>query len=168
MKLPRYLQVMLIATVGAVIWSQFSEDEPTPDAPHVTQPAPPPAVKFKSANRPTRVNLFPKPKADANAPVKQTESKKTIKHEPSTPALPFQALGVWWSHHQRVILLTNGVETWPVCRRCKAEGKIWVGNEPAKGWQLKAVEKDHLLFEWRFNHIQRRLELGDLQSEPTR
>jgi hypothetical protein len=90
-----------------------------------------------------------------------------VEPEQPTPDLPFKALGTWWSQNQRVILLTNGVDTWPVCRQCKAEEKIWIGSEPVSGWQLKAVEKDHLLFEWLLTHAQRKLELGELQSEPT-
>ncbi|HEY3983136.1 hypothetical protein [Cedecea sp.] len=170
MKLPRYLQVALLATAGAVVWSQLSDDEPASVVPQVMESAPLRPAKPKEAPpgapRPARPNLFPQPLADTGA--EQTEAEQHVEAEPVTPELPLQALGAWWSQHQRVILLTDGVETWPVCSKCKAEGKIWIGNEPVSGWQLKAVEKDHLLFEWRLTHTQRRLELGELQSEPTR
>ncbi|WP_455871769.1 hypothetical protein [Serratia proteamaculans] len=170
MKLPRYLQVALLVTVGAVSWSQFVDDEHARVVPQVTQPASSRPATLRetlpSPLRTSRTNLFAPPLADTATG--QTEpAQKNVEPEPPTPSLPLQALGAWWSQHQRIIVLTDGVETWPVCRQCKAEGKIWIGSEPISGWQLKAVEKDHLLFEWQLTHAQRKLELGELQSEPT-
>lgn len=169
MKLPRYLQVALLATVGAVVWSQFADDGSAPVDLHVTKPVSQRPLMRKetpaSSEHALRPNLFSLPIADTE--VEQNKATSNIAPEPVTPNLPLQALGAWWSQHQRIILLTDGVETWPVCRQCKAEGKIWIGSEPVSGWQLKAVEKDHLLFEWQLTHAQRKLELGELQSEPT-
>lgn len=169
MKLPRYLQVALLATVGAVVWSQLADDGSAPVDLHVTKPVSQRPLMRKetpaSSERTLRPNLFSLPIADTE--VEQNKAASSIEPEPVTPNLPLQALGAWWSQHQRIILLTDGVETWPVCRQCKVEGKIWIGSEPVSGWQLKAVEKDHLLFEWQLTHAQRKLELGELQSEPT-
>ena len=64
-------------------------------------------------------------------------------------------------------MLTDGKETWPVCERCRADGRIWIGSSPVNDWILKAVANDHLLFEWQPTHTQQRLELDELQSEPT-
>lgn len=169
MKLPRYLQVALLATVGIVGWCQWADDEATPVmfsvtpavSPRPTTPSAPSAAPLRTA----RNTLFSLPLPDAAA--QQIDPAESVAAEPSTPDLPLQALGAWWSQHQRIILLTDGTETWPVCRQCKAEGSIWIGSEPVSGWQLKAVEKDHLLFEWQLTHAQRTLELGELQSEPT-
>lgn len=170
MKLPRYLQVALLATLGGIVWSQLSDDESTRGVSQVAQPVAQRPVKLKEAQSPplraSRINLFPPPLAETVD--QSSEPKLSVEPKPSTPDLPLQALGAWWSQHQRIILLTDGVETWPVCLRCKAEGKIWIGSEPVSGWRLKAVEKDHLLFEWQLTHAQRKLELGELQSEPTR
>jgi hypothetical protein len=169
MRLPRYLQVALLATVGAVAWSQLADDEPTPVASSAPSPARARAVKPieapPSLSRPARANLFPPPQASAR---EAAEPAPRAEPEPTTPELPLHALGAWWNQHQRTVLLTDGVETWPVCQRCRADGKIWIGSEPVSGWILKAVEQDHLLFEWQLTHVQRRLALGDLQSEPTR
>lgn len=169
MKLPRYLQVALLATAVAVAWSHFSEDESalvTPQMRHPVTPQPvKPSKETASAPRPERVDLFPSPKADV--PQEQAASvEQAAPAEPTTPDLPLHALGAWWSDHQRIIILTDGVETWPVCRQCNAAGNIWLGSEPVSGWKLKAVGKDHLLFEWQSTHAQRRLELGELQLEP--
>lgn len=169
MKLPRYLQVALLVTAGAVAWSHFSDNEPAPGPPQmtrsVTQHPVKPTEEPASLARSERINLFPHPMAEVFE--EQAKPVEDVKPEQTTPDLPVYALGAWWNHHQRIIILTDGVETWPVCRHCQAAGKIWIGNEPVSGWKLKAVEKDHLLFEWRFTHALRKLELGELQSEPT-
>ncbi|MGU3414609.1 hypothetical protein ACLBW0_13485 [Enterobacteriaceae bacterium C34A] len=170
MKLPRYLQAALAATAVAVIWSQFVDDAPLPEAsllaPKNTLPSAKSEAEPLSRPVPGRADLFAfAPSDKASEPTDATPHEET---QPPTPELPLQILGAWWRHHQRTLLLTDGTETWPVCRDCRAEGKIWIGSEPVNGWILKAVAKDHLLFEWRLTHAERRLELGDLQSEPTR
>ena len=168
MKLPRYLQLALLGTAAVVIWSLNSEEEPAAVHPvaQVREPArkAKPVAAKKPADTPLRNNLFHSPVAQ----VQQVETPPEAPPEtPSAPPLPLEALGAWWSGHQRIVLLTDGRETWPVCQRCRADNKIWIGSSPVSGWTLKAVEKDHLLFEWQLTHIQQRLELGDLQSEPT-
>lgn len=171
MMLPRYLQLAILATAGAVIWSLFIDDETAavsarPLSAGQEQPATSVSDRIKTP-RTDRINLFTVPvlaKTDDEPP---PERESPPPPEPTTPPLPLQALGAWWSNNQRILLLTDGVETWPVCDRCRADGKIWIGSSPINGWTLKAVEKDHLLFEWQLTHIQQRLELGDLQSEPT-
>nr|WP_159466092.1 hypothetical protein [Scandinavium goeteborgense] len=169
MRLPRYLQVALVATVGAVVWSQFADDDSAPVAASAPQQTRTRAAKpidvQQPLSRPSRTNLFPQPQTH---PREQDILTPSVKPEPTTPELPLHAMGAWWNQHQRTVLLTDGVETWPVCQRCRADGKIWIGSEPVSGWILKAVEQDHLLFEWQLTHVQRRLALGDLQSEPTR
>lgn len=170
MKLPRYLQVALLVTAGAVAWSYFNDNEPAPVTSQMMRPVTEHPVKPTqepaSMPRSKRVDLFPQSKTDVLE--EQAKPVEQVKPEVTTPDLPLYALGAWWNPHQRIIILTNGVETWPVCRHCKAAEKIWIGSEPVSGWKLKAVEKDHLLFEWRFTHAQRKLELGELQSEPTK
>lgn len=168
MKLPRYLQVALLATAVAVVWSHFNDDDSASVTPQTMRPVTAHQIKQTaepaSTPRPERIDLFPSPKADAGA--EQAMPVEQAKAEPTTPDLPLHALGAWWSDHQRIIVLTDGVDTWPVCRQCKAAGKIWLGSEPVKGWKLTAVKQDHLLFEWQSTHAQHRLELGELQSEP--
>lgn len=164
MKLPRYLQLTLLATVCSVAWSQFNDDEPERMMPTVAPKPSKLGITPIVMPPPVRVNLFPHPLAES--PAEQTLVNYS-ESEPITPHLPLQALGAWWSQNQRIILLTDGIETWPVCKQCKAEGKIWIGNEPVSGWLLKAVEKDHLLFEWRHSQDQRKLNLSELQLEPT-
>lgn len=170
MKLPRYLQLALVLTAGLVFWSLFSGEE-APEVPRqkasVSPPRPP--TPEQEAPRQTRIDLFAAPHHTAREEAeKLSETGKPEQAPlPTAPLLPLQILGAWWENHQRIILLTDGKETWPVCERCQADGRIWTGSAPVSDWILKAVAKDHLLFEWQPGHIQQRLELGELQSEPT-
>jgi hypothetical protein len=171
MKLPRYLQLALVVTAGAVLWSLFAgEEEPLSNlsVQPVSQPSASQRTKAppETPVRQTRANLFALPQT-ATPEQEQEAMQSAVEPPPSAPPLPLNVLGTWWDRHQRIILLTDGVETWPVCDRCHAEGKIWIGSSPINDWVLKGVEKDHLLFEWLPGHIQQPLELGDLQSEPT-
>jgi hypothetical protein len=174
MKLPRYLQLAIAVTVGLVIWSQFVSDEDpdeltlSPSTAQRTRPAATttPATKPDSASW---VNLFPGPvKADKNAPGQSGASAPPPPPPPSAPPLPLQVMGAWWSQQQRIVIITDGNQTWPVCKRCQADGKIWIGSSPVAGWSLVDVANDHLLFEWQATHTRKRLELDDLQAEPTR
>lgn len=173
MKLPRYLQVALLATAVAVVWSYSDEDESSSVLHQAVRPVTHSSVKTvrepPPASRHERVDLFPageaEPLKEESIPMEQAPPIASA--EPDTPALQLQVLGTWWSHDQRIIILTDGVGTWPVCRACKAAGKIWLGSEPVRGWKLTAVGKDHLLFEWQSNHAQRRLALKEIHTEPT-
>ena len=169
MKLPRYLQLALVLTAGAAIWSQFADEEIS-QAPLEVQPVsrPRPAPAKKEAAHSTRVDLFSTPHSRARDLTEtQPESEQPEKAAPTAPPIPLQVLGAWWENRQRIIVLTDGKETWPVCERCKADGRIWIGSSPVDNWILKTVANDHLLFEWQPSHIQQRLELDELQSEPT-
>lgn len=169
MKLPRYLQLALVLTAGATIWSLVTGEEVS-QAPHQVQPVsrPRPAPAKQETAHSTRIDLFSTLRNRAqNAAEKKPESERAEKAQPAAPPLPLQVLGAWWENRQRIIVLTDGKETWPVCERCKADGKIWIGSSPIDDWMLKAVANDHLLFEWQPSHIQQRLELDELQSEPT-
>ena len=165
MTLPRYLQVALLLSVLAAIGSLlFLEEAPEIHLPEQTA-ATTPLTLYPQNNRQTpRQDLFSVPVKVLPTPVK-TPDKPSVR--PATPPFPLQVMGAWWSQNQRIILLTNGHNTWPVCKGCKAEEKIWIGDQPVAGWVLKAVATDHLLFEWQLTHAQQRLELGDLHSEPT-
>lgn len=171
MKLPRYLQVAIIVTAGLVIWSQFSGDEPaesTTASRPIAQRTRPAAVTSTTAAPTTKewVNLFPGPAKPVTR--NGSESLAPPPPAPSAPPLPFKAMGAWWSKQQRVVIVTDGQQTWPVCNKCDAEGKIWIGSSPMEGWSLVEVADDHLLFEWLATHTRKRLELGDLQDKPTR
>lgn len=170
MIVPRYLQVTLALTLASVIWSVVSSDE-RDDAP--VRPVAPahnqPTAHRKSADSVMAVHkdLFALSHADKENPATTQAKAEPPPPQHITPALPLSLLGIWWEGHQRIILLTDGRDTWPVCHHCRAENAIWIGNEPVEGWKLKAVNKDDLLFEWQLTHTSQHLEISDLQSEPT-
>lgn len=167
MKLPRYLQVAILVTTMAVLWSLFT-DEGVPNAYEVTSASSParpvktitPDTKYERTNR---INLFPLPQQIQDGGEKELNRAPQA---PDTPPLPLVVLGAWWEKQQRIIVLTDGDKSWLVCQRCSIEGKIWIGSEAIRGWTLKAVEKKHLLFEWKLSQTEKRLELDDLKSEP--
>lgn len=166
MKLPRYLQVALVLTAGLALWSQFSSDE-TQETVHLRAPTTRPAPAVKPSAEPlttVRRDLFPPHNEHEESP--ETVAVEVAPPPPSAPPLPLQVLGAWWEQRQRIIILTDGQETWPVCERCRADGKIWLGDSPVSGWTLTEVANDYLQFEWTATHMHQRLSLEELTSEP--
>ena len=168
MKLPRYLQLALVLTAGAVFWSQFADDEISQaplEAQPVSRPRPAPA-KPETAHA-TRIDLFQR--HIARRKTQQNSRRKTIglkrRHQPHRRYRFSSSVPVGKPSEDRC------ADGWqrdrPVCERCRADGRIWIGSSPVNNWILKAVANDHLLFEWQPTHSQQRLELDELQSEPT-
>lgn len=175
MKLPRYLQLSLVATLALVIWSQFNDETLTtanpPTQPKRAATASSAAATKVASGTPARANLFRLPVSEADTVAMReakakAKAKATAPAEPLTPPLPLKVLGAWWSQQQRIIILTDGMDTWPVCDKCKVQGKIWLGSTPVSKWSLVEVTPDHLLFEWQATHARQRIALDDFASEP--
>ena len=169
MKLPRYLQVALAITAGLAMWSQFSDpstEKLTPATQRLPEAAPvtlPPVVAPAAT---ARINLFPLP--EVKALEKKAAPSIPVPPPPQTPPLPLTVMGTWWRPNQRNVIITDGQTSWPVCNRCRAEGKIWLGSAPISGWTLTDVTHDALQFEWQATHVRQQLMLDDLASEPKR
>lgn len=169
MKLPRYLQVALVITVGLLLWSQFSDEDPEVLTPVARRPAnntPAPVQSPMTPAATARINLFPVPEMKQKESLKTDVARPQPPAVPQTPPLPLSVMGAWWNQNQRIVIITDGKQSWPVCNRCKAEGKIWLGSTPVSGWTLTDVTQEYLQFEWQATHVRQQLMLDDLASEP--
>ncbi|CAM3741944.1 hypothetical protein BS639_02640 [Rouxiella silvae] len=176
MKLPRYLQIALLATCALALYSLLGDeaDEPVPLS--VVHRAPSPsAVKITptatSQLEQSFVDLFPsgikplKPAPELEAVHKAPVVAKV--EEPLVPSLPFNLVGSWWSDGQRALMLQQGSQHWIICKKCRAPQRVWIGMPLNKDWQLKSVSTDSLTFLWLPQMREQRLPLGDMKSEPT-
>lgn len=171
MKLPRYLQVMLVLSGALSLWSALSGDEPeaenllpvrqTPKVSNVgAAPAAPAAADNQSAN------LFPfqgQPIEPARAP---TPATPTVAAPPAAPPIPFKVVGAWWSNNQRLLVLSDGKESWIVCSQCKVQERIRPGDKLNDHWQLTEIAADSLTFRWLPLQNDQRLPLDDMKSKP--
>ncbi|KAB7894661.1 hypothetical protein GA565_00965 [Rouxiella sp. S1S-2] len=176
MKLPRYLQIALLATCALVLYSLLGDeaDEPIPLA-VVHRAATPSAVDISptasSLQKQGFVDLFP----SATKPLKPTSEQESmhkapvvaIVQEPLVPRLPFNLVGSWWSDGQRALMLQQGSQHWIICKKCRAPQRVWIGMPLNKDWQLKSVSTDSLTFLWLPQMREQRLPLGDMKYEPT-
>ncbi|WNN45057.1 MULTISPECIES: hypothetical protein [Winslowiella] len=168
MKLPRYLQVMLLLTAVISLWSALSGDaqeeeslltvsQPHPVRDIPTTPAPP-AIAGNASD-----DLFPyqgNPVEPASAPATARPEK------PRAPQLPFKVVGAWWSNNQRLLVLTDGRESWIVCRQCKLQESIRPGDKLDNNWQLMEIATDSLTFRWLPLKNDQHLSLDDMKSKP--
>lgn len=170
MKIPRYLVIALAVTIIAVAASQFigePEDEPL-----VARPLEPSrtVTTVAAATRQTEtqqeiVDLFPVPETPKPAVIAEHKPPPPERVEPS---FPFQVVGAWWKDNKRVVIISNGIQSPLLCQTCRMEGVIHPGGAITPEWQLHAIADDHLIVEWLPQKLLKRIELGDLKSEPTR
>lgn len=172
MKIPRYLQLMLAATAVICLWSGFSEenidDEPLL-SPHpsseISARPPVTAEPAKSVNG--QRNLFPfqgkveKPRVPAPVTVKAPKVEA-----PRAPQLPFKLAGAWWSKNQHLLVVSNGQQSWIVCRTCNVKESIRPGQKLDNNWQLMEITDDYLTFRWLPLETDQRLSLGNMKSKP--
>jgi len=171
MKLPRYLQVMLVLTAVLSLWSALNGDEPEEEnllpvrqSAEVSHAAAAPAQPATPGN--PSENLFPfqgEPVKPARAP---EPAAPPVARQPPAPQLPFKVVGAWWNNNQRLLVLTNGKESWIVCRQCKLRESIRPGDKLDNNWQLTEIAADALTFRWLPLQNDQRLPLDDMKSKP--
>ncbi|OON41341.1 hypothetical protein BTJ39_05095 [Izhakiella australiensis] len=169
MRIPRYLVIALAVTGVIVVASQFY-DRPTEVAPVAralkpTRSVTPGAAAARQAEAPHEIiDLFPVPEVlkPASAAQKPPPPKKV------EPPFTFQVMGAWWKEGKRIVIISDGIQSLLLCQRCRAANVIRPGDNITPEWQLRALADDHLEVEWLPQKLLKRIELGDLKSEPTR
>ncbi|MFS2222960.1 hypothetical protein [Pantoea sp. B65] len=176
MTLPRYLQAALAVTAAVTLWSLFSPADDAPVAEDLLPQGQPAALAAASASRAAAApalsdnhhDLFPfqGPQVRAAPPPPPPPPTPPVAEAPRAPTLPFRVAGAWWSQQQRYLLLTDGRQSWIVCRQCKFADSIRSGEKLNDNWQLRAIEPDYLVFRWLPLENDQRLSLGDMKSKP--
>jgi len=165
MKLPRYLQILLLLTAGLLIWVHISDDgsETTPE---VSQAAPDETRPPRQEKRPLRVaddasaiaDLFPvynAPVTKAPAPVAKVQSI----------TFPFRAVGLWIREGMHIVILTDGARNWLLCDACRKAGYIRPGGLLTPDWRLQAMAQGSLLFESLPGHEPYSISLNSLTTQ---
>ncbi|WLI78767.1 hypothetical protein Q5705_09590 [Kosakonia sp. H02] len=160
MKLPLYLKILLLVTIGLAVWTQFSTDEPGEvDAnSRVTAAKKVPervTAKPAAANSDTDAvaDLFPvysPPTKNVPVPVTQSVS------------FPFRAVGLWQSEGAKIVILTDGTRNWLLCNTCRKAGYIRPGGLITPDWRLQAIEANNLIIESTPGRMQNSISLNSL------
>ncbi|MGR4049379.1 hypothetical protein [Kosakonia cowanii] len=166
MKLPRYLQILLLLTAGLLTWVHFTDEESQSGA-GMSQAAPedtrPPRQAKARSLRVTDdasaiADLFPVynvPVAKAPAPVAKVQSV----------TFPFRVVGLWVRKDMRIVILTDGARQWLICDACRKAGYIRPGGLITPEWRLQAMAQGSLLFESLPGHEPYSISLNSLTTQ---
>ncbi|WP_129544052.1 hypothetical protein [Serratia sp. 1D1416] len=167
MKLPPYLIILLIMTLGLLMWGMLSDDvQEEPILSELTEPKVYTLsnIQHKKNKEAHIVDLFPVRKMTGNnakeIKTPQPERKKEL-------IFPLKVVGGWWESGKRIIVLSDTERNFLLCRECQGKDYIQPGKMIIPDWQLNILADDHLVVESTSSHIKKRIELGDLTTKPT-
>lgn len=160
MKLPLYLKLLLLVTIGLAVWAQFSGDE-TGDV-VVTNAATPETQKPARVSPPSRV-ADKQTEAIADLfPVYSTAVKAAPVPAVQGALFPFRATGLWLSEGAKIIMITDGIGNWLLCDACHKAGFVRPGGLITPAWRLQAIAENHVIIESLPGHVQNSVSLNSL------
>ena len=153
MKLPRYLQVLLVMTlllVGVMFWRdrQTTDDDLAPvrmaarRASSARDAEPAAATSVAIAAVPERgrgMNLFPPQSWRPPPPPAPTVA--AVASKPPPPSVPFTVTGEWrYLGEQPIVMLQrNGGQTYVLCATCDLAGRIRPGERIGTDYRLDEI-----------------------------
>lgn len=168
MKLPNYLTVLLVITLGMVIWTLLSDNcEPEISLSLSTQRPKDDSLLFFSEEFKEEdiIELFPAKKTQEK---KSDTTPKPASEKKAEPVFPLQVVGAWWENGERIVILSNTEENILLCNHCHKKGQINPGDMIIPAWKLITLADDHLVVRSVPEQTTKRIELGDLITKPAR
>lgn len=167
MKLPPYLIILILMTLGLLMWGMLSDnDQAEPLLSELTEPKVYTLsnVQHKKNKEAHVVDLFPSRKTTDD---KTKEIKKPQPEKKKNLIFPLKVVGGWWENGKRIIVLSDTERNFLLCRKCQGKDYIHPGEMIIPGWKLNILADDHLVVESTSSHIKKHIELGDLTTKPT-